>query len=206
MKEYFKQLMGDLKSLRGINQYEEMKSKPNGAEELQKLYEAVRAVWNSFSYIPDSVKEYTIRQRIIDDPEFYNLNASVVYRYLNAISGKYWNKGSSDTTEVEKVSYKSNASELSPETQAMVMKFMNDLLENSRFQYIEPVTERELKDLKEDDERKYPKALSKNLQSTTREEMELFEKKIEWARECTHLHTGELLPNKPTFQEWLKEK
>jgi len=199
MKEYFKQLMSDLKSLRGINQYEEMKSKPNGAEELQKLYEAVRAVWNSFSYIPDSVKEYTIRQRIIDDPEFYNLNSAVVYKWLNNISGKYWNHTEEYTQE------QSNAKEVSPQTQAMIQKFMNDLLENSRFQYIEPVTERELKDLKEDDERKYPKALSKNLQSTTREEMEMFEKKIEWARECTHLHTGELLPNKPTFQEWLKQ-
>lgn len=96
----------------------------------------------------------------------------------------------------------SNAKEVSPETQQLINDFMINLLKEGGMRGVPSVDYKDLLDaklpLKE-------KAASQGVKYSSWDEIRDFELKIEWARECTHLHTGDLLPGKPTFQEWLKK-
>lgn len=199
MRDFLIDCLRNLKISRGLNQYEDMKAKGDaGAVELQKLVNAMITVCNSYNYIPDDAKKRVISQRILDDPELYNLNASKIWRWLNDVSGKYYNV----QPEAESVS---NATQLRPETQQLISDFMNRLMTKQTFRSVPSIDSSDVKKIEQEDaDRIRPRAESVNIHYTSREDLELNELKRQYALQCTDLYTGSVKPGYPTFQEWLK--
>lgn len=197
MNDFFLDCLRDLKVLRGINQYEDLLAKgEKGKQEGRKLIQALIATCGQFNYIPDEVKQRVIRQRILDDPDFYNLNASKVWHWLNGVAGKYYNHGSTDAPI-------SNAEPLSENTQKLISDFMARLLSGQGMKGVPTASNAELEAIRNEDanrEKRTALSASYRLDPAYVRELEL---KIEWARLNTNLLTGAILPGSPSFDEWV---
>jgi hypothetical protein len=196
MRTFFIDCLKSLKVTRGINQYEDLASKgEQGREELKKLLQALITTCNQFNYIPDEAKQRVISQRILDDPEFYNLNASKVWHWLNGVSSKYYNTQEDKPIE--------NAQELSAETQKLISEFMGRLLDGG-IKVVPAASNAEIKAIKtQDDDRVKRKAYSAGYKPD-HEFGRMMELKVQWAAECTNLLTGSLKPGCPTFEQWIE--
>jgi len=94
-----------------------------------------------------------------------------------------------------------NAKEMTPETQELVNDFMRKLLAEGGMRGVSPV---DYEDLMEAKKPLKKKSVSQGVRYATWDELENLEYKLQWARECTDLHTGDLKSGMPTYQEWLK--
>lgn len=199
MNEFFLNCLREIKVLRGVNQYEDLLSKGDkGKEECRKLINALVTTCNQFNYIPDDAKQRVIRQRILDDPEFYNLNASKVWHWLNGISNKYYNNCNSEPVQV------SNAEPLSENTQRMISEFMSRLISGDGMKSVPRASNAELEAIKnEDQDRIKPRAHSAGYRIDP-DFVRTIELKVIWARQNTNLLTGSIIPGCPTFDEWIK--
>lgn len=127
MREFFVKLMQNLKRLTGLKQYEEIASlqpKEKAQAELDALVDTMVRVCNSFSYIPDVDKQRIIRNKLIEDPELFSINAKVIYRWLLSASARY--NGESHHLEVNKIETVEQK-EWSEETKKMVSNYMSTL-------------------------------------------------------------------------------
>ena len=156
MRDFFVKCFKDLHSLTGLKQYVELCANSSTETEAQtKLDEIIMGmirVSNSFNYIPLDKQQEIIRQRIIDDPDFYALNARVVYKWLNAKAAIYFHE------EAHKPGNEPNATpvtwdDLSPETQKLFSAFLVDLGNDMKpgMKKVPTVTQKEIDDLKMED-------------------------------------------------------
>lgn len=201
MNEFFLNCLRELKVLRGINQYEDLLAKGDkGKDECRKLINALVTTCNQFNYIPDEAKQRVIRQRILDDYEFYNLNASKVWHWLNGISNKYYNNSNAELVEI------SNAQPLSENTQKMISDFMARLMSGDGMKSVPRASNEEIEAIKnEDANRVKPKAHSAGYRLDP-DYVRTIELKVIWARENTNLLTGSIIPGRPTFEEWIENQ
>ena len=199
MKEFFIEILQSLKPMRGLNQFEDFKSRGDaGREDLKTLLNTLLDVCGKFPYLPDQVKKATIRQRILDDPELYSLTGAKIWLWLNQASQTY-----NHTTEPVKVSGMA-CNEVTEATKQLIEDFKKELANSTGFKPVPAVTKTDIERIKMDDGQKQGKSLSKNVKLGTHEDYELNQKKIEWARENTDLYTGRLKPDGIRFEEWLK--
>lgn len=200
MRQFYTECLKNLKVMRGLNQYEDYLSKGDrGVGEMNALIQALISVSNSFSYIPQEVQQNIIRQRILDDPELYNLNAAKIWAWLNAISSKYYHH----TTEEEKVAYKSTECEISPSTQAMIQQFINDLSSGGGLRSVPQVSQAEINAI-ENEEQQRSKGLSTGLKYGTPEQDRIRELKAEYGRKYADLYTGRPKPGSPSLDDWIQ--
>jgi hypothetical protein len=199
MRQFFTECLQNLKVLRGLNQYEDYLSKgERGIREMNDLIQHLISISNSFNYIPIDVQQNTIKKRIIEDPELFNLNASKIWSWLNAISNRYY-----FTSEQEKVSYKSSNEEISPSTQAMIQQFINDLSAGGGLRSVPAVSPNDIKKIQIEDEQR-THGLSTGLKYGTPEQDRIRELKMEYGRIHADPYTGRTKPGHPTLQEYLK--
>lgn len=202
MRDFFIECLQNIKALRGLNQYDDYMAKGlKGANEMNQLIQAMISVCNGFSYIPQEVQQRTIRKRLVDDPELYNLNAHKIWLWLNQISGKYWNAAEGEITQP-----KPNASELSPEFQDYLNRWFADF-EKKGINRVPDVSSKEIKDIaNEEENRQQRKGLSTGMKYSTFDELADIGLKVQWAKECTNLLTGSIHPGCPTFEQWKKQR
>lgn len=202
MRDFFIECLQSLKAVRGLKQYEDYLSNGlKGANEMKEVVDAMVRVSNGFGYIPKDVQQRTIRKRLIDDNEMYNLNAHKIWQWLNAISGKYWNAAEGEITQPA-----ANASELSPEFQDYLNRWFADF-EKKGINRVPDISANDIKAIaNEDENRVKPRGLSTGMKYGTAEQLEELELKRRWAKECTNLYTGEILPGMPNFQQWCKQQ
>lgn len=127
MREHLLSILKDLKVLTGHKQYEEIAAIPDKAkaqEELDRLLRPMVNVCHSFGFIPNEQKERIIRKKIIEDREFYGLNAQKIYHYLQSVSEKYYVE--SHHLEAQKV-LDHQPGPLSAATQAQIDRYMAQL-------------------------------------------------------------------------------
>lgn len=96
-----------------------------------------------------------------------------------------------------------NAREMSPETQELVNGFMRKLLEEGGMRHVSPVDYEDLMSAKKPLKKK---SISQGVRYASWDELENLEYKLQWARECTDIYTGNLKPGMPTYSEWLKTR
>lgn len=90
MKEFFKQELNSLELKTGLKQYERLLERSSWEDDLNELIEILCRVCDQFPYIPDSDKQYIIRQNVISDGEFIGFNARIIYKWLNNAKGTYF--------------------------------------------------------------------------------------------------------------------
>lgn len=199
MRQFYTECLKTLKITRGLNQYEDFLAKGDrGVKEMNDLINAMVTVSNSFNYIPKEAQQNIIKKRIIEDPDLFNLNASKIWAWLNAVSGKYY-----FTTEEEKVSYKSRNEEISPSTQAMIQRFIDDLSSGGGLRAVPKVSQNDINKIALEEEQR-TKALSTGLQYGTPEQDRIRELKMEYGRVHADPYTGRTKPGHPTLDEYLR--
>lgn len=87
----------------------------------------------------------------------------------------------------------------SPETEKLVRDFQESL-RNASMKSVPKLTRKEIY---EEGQSTPPKPKGISYPSTDPEYLIMNQKKLEWARECTDLHTGKILPGALSFNEWL---
>lgn len=203
MRDFFKSELKTLKIKTNLNQYENLSALPDAESQISLLLDSLARVCNEpdFAYIPDHHKKRIIQEQIYRDPDFTGLTPRVVWKWLNAEKGKYFKELAHipTKTDAEPVDYQN----LAPETKLKVDEFLRSLQEPSRFQ-VPQVSQQEIDDLKIEDLEIVEGKRGIRYPSTNPEYVIMQQKKIEWSRTNTHLHTGELLPGALTFEEWLK--
>lgn len=202
MRDFFKSELKTLKIKTNLNQYENLSALPDAEAQISLLLDSLARVTNEpdFAYIPDHQKKRIIQEQIYRDPDFTGLTPRVVWKWLNAEKGKYFRESAHIPTEsnAKPVAYEN----LAPEIKTQVDEFMRSLQEPSRFQ-MPAVSQKEIDDLKIEDLEHVEGRRGTYYQSTATEDYILQQKKLQWARECTDLHTGRLLPGALSFNEWL---
>lgn len=94
MREYFLDLLNNLDTLAGLRQLEKIYAAAGddrGAAitEINKLLDALCKVSGYFPFIPETEQQKIINQAVISE-EFPNLNANLVYRWLNRHKDKFF--------------------------------------------------------------------------------------------------------------------
>jgi len=89
MREFFKQLLNDLKRLCGLNQLQTLNDMPDPRKEIAALLDVLCRVADQFPMIPDADKQKIIENGVIFDTEFTGLNARVIARWLNQHKDRY---------------------------------------------------------------------------------------------------------------------
>lgn len=94
MREYFLDLLNNLDTLAGLRQLEKIYAAAGddrGAaiNEINKLLNALCNVSKLFPYIPEAEQQKIISQAVISE-DFPNLNANLVYKWLNRHRDKYF--------------------------------------------------------------------------------------------------------------------
>lgn len=203
MREFFIELLKELKMLTGVKQYEEIASiedKDHAQKTLNDLTRALCNVCGTFNYIPDEDKKKIIRKKLLEDVKFYGLTAQKVWQYLNSVSDKYWKESAHIETN-KLIEEDRELKPLSAETQKMIDDYLKELSTGIGSRTITNV-EIEKQKIKREDSQK--KALSSGYKSPSADYVRTQELKRQWARENTDLQLGTILPNRPNFEEWLK--
>lgn len=89
MREFFKQLLTDLKRLCGLNQLQALNDMPEPRKEISALLDVLCRVADQYPMIPDADKQKIIENGVIHDSEFTGLNARVIARWLNQHKERY---------------------------------------------------------------------------------------------------------------------
>jgi hypothetical protein len=89
MREFFKQLLTDLKRLCGLNQLQALNDMPEPRKEISALLDVLCRVADQYPLIPDADKQKIIENGVIHDTEFTGLNARVIARWLNQHKDRY---------------------------------------------------------------------------------------------------------------------
>lgn len=94
MKEFFLNLLNNLDKLAGLRQIENIYAAHSDANEARKeinaLLDVLVNMCAQFPYIPEVEQKRIINHCVITDPEFKNLNARIVYKWLSAQKDKYY--------------------------------------------------------------------------------------------------------------------
>lgn len=99
MREFFKQLLTDLKRLCGLNQLQALNDMPDPRKEISALLDVLCRVADQYPMIPDADKQKIIENGVIHDTEFTGLNARVIARWLNQHKDRYLSIQSTKTTD-----------------------------------------------------------------------------------------------------------
>jgi hypothetical protein len=167
-REMFLRIMKNLYNLSGSKQYMDIASTPDPTEAQKKLDELLwhmTVVSNSYNYIPLADQEKIIEQKIIEDPEFYGLNARKIWHYLNSVSSKYFVQDAHKKTEEESRASNARAvtyDELTPETKAAFDMFVQSLAQQKK---VPALTQDQIKE--EGQEKKTPKATAGHIPTET---------------------------------------
>lgn len=106
MKEFFLNLLNNLDKLAGLRQIENIYAAHGDANEARKeintLLDVLVNMCAQFTYIPEAEQKKIINHCVITDPEFKNLNARIVYKWLNAQKDKYYKELAHQETQQEK--------------------------------------------------------------------------------------------------------
>lgn len=89
MREFFKQLLTDLKRLCGLNQLQALNDMAEPRKEIGALLDVLCRVADQYPMIPDADKQKIIENGVIHDTEFTGLNARVIARWLNQHKERY---------------------------------------------------------------------------------------------------------------------
>lgn len=94
MREYFNDILNNLDTLAGLRQLENIYRSVGDDEgkaitEINKLLTALCNVSKLFPFIPEAEQQKIINQAVISE-EFPNLNANLVYKWLNRHKDKYF--------------------------------------------------------------------------------------------------------------------
>jgi hypothetical protein len=100
MREFFKQLLNDLKRLCGLNQLQTLNDMPEPRKEIAALLDVLCRVADQFPMIPDADKQKIIENGVIFDTEFTGLNARVIARWLNQHKDRYTTMAAKVESEV----------------------------------------------------------------------------------------------------------
>ena len=208
VREMLLRILNNLWNLTGSKQYIEittMFDKNEAQGKLDGLIQPMINVCNTFSYISLAEQETIIEQKIIEDPEFYGLNARKIWQYLNGVSGKYFKQEAHKTVEESRAS---NATPLTPEEfQEKVDALLRTLSgDKAGLKSVPGVTQKEIDDLKMEDleSQEGKKAASVNYKSDP-EQLTLIEKRIQYGRLHTDLLTGKVNEGAPTFEAFCKQ-
>lgn len=97
MREYFNDILNNLDTLAGLRQLENIyrsvgDDRGKAITEINKLLDALCNVSKLFPFIPEADQQKIINQAVITTPkeEFPNLNANLVYKWLNRHKDKFF--------------------------------------------------------------------------------------------------------------------
>jgi len=210
MREFFVKCFHDLQALTGLKQYTDLASHPD-KEWAQDVFNKIvnGMIHQSAMFeklVPYERQKEVIEQGIISDPEMYALNAKMVYKWLHdefkRSQARGIESGHHETNQL--LESLPEPAPISEQTQKMINKYMFDL--SRGISKVPEVSQKEIDDLKIEDleQREGKKPVSAGVKYSTQEDYILQQKKIEWARECTELHTGKLKPRALSFDEFIR--
>ena len=204
MRDFFLQLMKDLKSLTGLLQYEKIAAIPDRAQaqaELDAVLVPMINICRNFAFIPDSEKQRIIKASILKDPEFIGLNARKVYQYLNAVSERYFQEShhleANGTHSQRGVSLE----ECSQETQKKVNEFMANLATGLQTQ-VAVGWQKEIQTIKREDEERLKGRKAIGYTPPTQEQIAAMGRHLQYIRENYDARTGDPLPGWIPECEW----
>lgn len=206
MRELLIAILKDLKNLTGSNQYEQIASLPTEEQAQAALNNLLNPMLNicaNYAYIQDETKAKVIRKKIIEDTEFFGLNAQKINRYLNSVAHiYYWESHHVETREI----LDNKAEDLSEETLSMIEEYKAQLLTGFGIKQINGVKE-EMKSIAREDEVRQFKQRSVGAHPSL-SEMEVKKRQLhtQWIKENFDPITGKPLPNSNFEEAWLFEK
>lgn len=148
MRDFFKSELETLKIKTNLNQYERLCELPNAKEEIKLLFDLLEKVCNEFPYIPEDQKKRIIQTGIYRDTDFTGLTPRIVWKWLNAESGKYFREDAHKPIEqTTPVPY----DELKPEIKIQVDEFIKMLSDESTVKSVPGVSQAEIDSIKLED-------------------------------------------------------
>lgn len=200
MREYFLDLLNNLDTLAGLRQLEKIYAAAGddrGAAitEINKLLTALENVSKLFPYIPEAEQQKIINLAVISE-EFPNLNANLVYRWLNRHRDKYFKESHHVKQEQEAPPVTGEAK------QKWIDKWMQEVDKIGKSAPV--VMER---DAKMEWLRKRPVEMQEQgYTPPTEEEVRSRELHIRYIRENYDPYTGKQKEGWISEEEWLKRK
>jgi hypothetical protein len=204
MRDFFKSELQTLKIKTGLNQYENLSALPDAEDQFKLLFDSLVMVCDGFPEIPDNHKKRIIQEQIYRDQDFNQLTPRVVWKWLDREKGKYFKELAHIPTEsnAKPVTY----DELSPEIKQGVDDLIKSLqMDNAGLKSVPQVSQAEIDAIKIEDLEHQEGIKALKYPSTSKEDFQLNQRKIEWAKHHTDLQTGKLKPGSPSFEEWLAE-
>ncbi len=211
MRKFFKTELETLYAKTQLRQYETLSAMPDAKIQIKAMLDALERVCSYYAYIPDEAKQAIILDRMLKDEDFIGFNAKIVSKWFEQAKGKYFVEEAHKPVEsnARAVTYE----ELSPEVREAFDRLVKALSADGK--KMPKVSQKEIDDLKIelgqlaqglDVRREGKQAFSAGVRYSTEEDYILQQKKIEWARECTDLHTGKLKPGSPDFETWSEQQ
>lgn len=205
MREFFIELLKELKLLTGVRQYEEIASMESEEKAQQTLNDLTRALCNvckTFDYIPDEDKKRIIKRKLLEDVKFYGLTAQKIWQYLNSVSDKYFTE--SHHIETNKlINEERELKPLSKETQKMIDDYLLQLSTGLGTKQISNV-DTEIEKIRYEDKQKQKRVGASNGYKPPGEDyVKTAELKRQWAKENHDLYTGKPLDGWISFEEWM---
>lgn len=125
MKDFLIQCLKDLEPLTGIRQLYFLEQDEDGQRKIDVTIEGMLIVSKQFEYIPVDAQRKIIRESMIKDQDYKQLDSRTLYKWLNGNASSYWAK----SNEIEHFEDRP-AEPLSEATQKMVTDFLSSLAQS----------------------------------------------------------------------------
>ncbi len=89
MRTFLFNTLRDLDKLAGLKQFHQLAELEDSQVQIKDLLDKIMFIVDQFKNIPDKAKQDIIYAGVVTDPQFYGLNAKVVYKWLVAEAHKY---------------------------------------------------------------------------------------------------------------------
>lgn len=122
--------------------------------------------------------------------DIYRFDISVLYGWIEAYQDQYWELK-------DNLPKQPSALEMLPDDK---IQEIQDVIKESEVKAVIPITEKEIQ------EEGQEKPKKPEYTPPDKSYIRMTELKIRYGRECTDLHTGNVLPNMPNFETWIKDK
>ncbi len=201
MREFFKECIKMLDTVAGIKKYTYLQisagkseeARIEAAREMDLWIDSLVRVSQRFDYIPEVDQKKYITRMMEEDQKYQEFNSRTVWGWLEMHKDKHMTHSQFTESDLSQGKY---FDELSPDIQALVNKFVQDLSEAKK---VPAMTAQQIEEEGQEKEKKRGAVYT----STTVEDVRERELRAEYGRTYCDAYSGKTYPGAPSWEEFI---